>query len=79
MRLVDCDYATVNIANYGPSFGRGKGGGHCIYVHDRSNIYNNSYALPADYGYKCDDYDTNNQETHTRFSGQTIGYGFRIL
>jgi hypothetical protein len=71
MAITGNQYATANVASYGPTFG----GGHDIYIADKCNANSSSYSnFPTNFNYNGQY--TNGQASYTAFSG---GYNYRVV
>jgi len=67
-------YAIYDNIGYGPTYGAG-----CdLYIADKCNQNNNSFAyFPT--SYNCGSKYQQNQQSYTLFSGATNGYNFRVI
>ena len=74
MNLIKPENAILNYSTYGPIFGSG-----CDFrIYDKANENNNSFAnFPS--SYNNGQYQQNNQQSYTAFSGQPKGYNFKIV
>jgi len=74
MTLIIPQYAINCNSNYGSTFG----GGADIFIADKCNQNQSSYAnFPHSYNYSSKPY-TANQQSYTAFSGATANYNFRV-
>jgi hypothetical protein len=71
-------HAIVDNFNYGPGYGHYGEGGHDLFIADKCNQNNKSYAcFPS--SYNNDSKYEKNQQSWTVFSGATNGFKFTVI